>query len=250
MLTGYCTFRGCESTLWKCENSEHYSIFYHPDSTAEKELIHIVEWQEKCFQKLSYELDMTLDHPIRMYLCDSPEEIAQTTGCPACNGMTFDYDLIYAVYNESVRCLGPHEDAHLFSYQIAIPESFFLREGFAMYFDECYHGRHNAEIAKEWFQSKKSFSITSLIDNRVFRLLPENISYPLAGAFVSWIIQSYGITKYLEVYRNGGDFSNSISLSSAAIDSMFKSAMTENKEGCSWQEGISSKRVSSPHMSS
>ena len=149
---------------WKCQRSEHYFLFYHPNSVAEKDINQIAEWQEKCYQRLSSELSIILKHPIRMYFCDSAGEIAQITGCPACNGMTFDYDLIYAVYNDSVHCLGPHEDAHIFSYQIAVPESLFLREGFAMYFDECYHGRDNTEISKEWFKTNKSFSITALMD--------------------------------------------------------------------------------------
>ncbi len=210
---------------WKNERSEHYSLFYHTDSMAEKKRFQIVEWQEKCYQRLSGELDMFLKHPIRMYLCDSADEISQITGCHPCNGMTFDYDLIYAVYNETTQCLGPHEDAHIFSYQIAIPDSFFLREGFAMYFDKSYHGRDNTEIAKEWFELNKLFSITSLIDNKNFWQLSEGISYPLAGAFAFWIIRRYGMQKYLELYRNEDNFNHCIALSSITIDRMFAEAM-------------------------
>lgn len=156
-----------------------------------------------------------------MYLCNSGDEIAQMTGCPPCNGMTFDYDLIYAVYNETMQCLGPYEDAHIFSYQIAIPDSIFLKEGFAMHFDKCYHGRDNTEIAREWFESNKLFSVTSLIDNKNFWKLPEEIGYPLAGTFARWIIGRYGISKYLEIYRNEDHFSQYTGLSSAAIDRAF-----------------------------
>ena len=135
--------------------------------------------------------------------------------------MTFDYDLIYAAYNESVHCLGPHEDAHIFSYQIAIPDSFFLREGFAMYFDEQYQGKPNIEISKEWFQRNTSFSITSLLDNKLFWKLPENISYPLAGSFASWIIETYGMATYLEIYRNKADLCSSFFESPSTIDKLF-----------------------------
>ena len=210
---------------WKCKHSEHYSLFYHPESVAERNLYWIVEWQEKCYQRLSCELNMLLKSPIRMYLCNSADEISQLTGCPPCNGMTFDYDLIYAVYNETTQCLGPHEDAHIFSYQIAIPESCFLREGFAMYFDKDYHGKDNAEIAKDWLAVNRSFSITGLIDNEAFWQLPEEIGYPLAGAFAQWIIQRYGITKYLEIYRNKDNLYNCLNISFDAIDRMFAESM-------------------------
>lgn len=212
---------------WKQKNTEHYFLFYHPDSVAEKRIEQISEWQEQCYQRLSQTLEMCLSHPIRMYLCESAEELAHSTGCPPCNGMTFDYDLIYAVYNDQIQCLGPHEDAHIFSYQIAIPESAFLKEGFAMYFDESYHGRNNNEIAKEWLKSKESFSITSLIDNDVFLQFPEEIAYPLAGAFTAWIIQKYGIQKYLEVYRNKGNFITCFEVASHIIDDRFSKNLTE-----------------------
>ena len=224
---------------WINERSEHYSLFYHPNSIAEMNLSQIIAWQEKCYQRLSNELGLILNRPIRMYLCNSADEIAQITGCPPSNGMTFGYDLIYAVYNETTQCLGPHEDAHIFSYQIGIPDSFFLREGFAMYFDKCYHGRDNTEIAREWFESNKLFSITSLIDNKNFWQLPEEISYPLAGAFAFWIIGRYGIRKYLEIYRNEGNFSRSIGLSSAAIDSAFAKACLRDRIACPCHESFS-----------
>lgn len=210
---------------WRNEHSEHYSLFYHPNSIAERNLFQIIEWQEKCYQRLSDELGLILNHPIRMYLCNSADEIAQLTGCPPCNGMTFDYDLIYAVYNETTQCLGPHEDAHIFSYQIAIPDSYFLREGFAMYFDKCYHGKDNVEIAKDWLAANGSFSITNFIDNKAFRQLPEEIGYPLAGAFAQWIIQRYGMPKYLEIYRNIDNLYNCLNISFDAIDSMFAESM-------------------------
>ena len=111
-----------------------------------------------------------------------------------------------------------------FSYQIAIPDSVFLKEGFAMHFDKCYHGRENTQIAREWFESNELFSITSLIDNKNFWQLPEEISYPLAGAFAFWIIGRYGMTKYLEIYRNEDNLTRCIGLSSAAIDRVFAEA--------------------------
>ena len=216
---------------WLQYNTEHYILFYHSGSIAEKDILQIAEWQECCYQRLSRELDMALNQPTRMYLCDSANEIAHITGCPPSNGMTFDYDLIYAVYNDKIHCLGPHEDAHIFSYQIALPTSFFLREGFAMYFDESYHGKRNIEITNNWLNSNKSFSVTSLMDNKVFHSLPEEITYPLAGAFTEWIVQQYGISKYLEIYRNEGDFNAILSVPPSEVDILFRSVIDDNLHG-------------------
>lgn len=215
---------------WKCSHSKHYTFFVHPNSVAEMNIDTIMEWQEKCYQRISEELNIDLNGRIRMYLCTSPEEISQITGCPPCNGMTFDYDLIYAVYNEQIHCLGPHEDAHLFSYQIAVPQSLFLKEGFAMYFDGCYHGRRNQDVAKEWYRTRTKFSITSLKENCLFLQLPENISYPMAGAFTAWLIQKFGVEKYLKFYRSEGELSTLQSPASDIIDNLFARDMTNEAE--------------------
>lgn len=96
-----------------------------------------------------------------------------------------------------------------------------------MYFDQGYHGRENTDIAKEWFKANKVFSITALIDNRTFRQLPEENSYPLAGAFAEWIIQHYGMQMYLDIYRNENEINSRLAVSSEVIDSMFAAAMTD-----------------------
>lgn len=96
-----------------------------------------------------------------------------------------------------------------------------------MYFDKSYHGRDNTEIAKDWIESNKSFSITSLIDNGIFWKFPEEISYPLAGAFALWIVQCYGMPIYLEIYRNEDSLNSCLATSSDAIDSMFAEFLFE-----------------------
>jgi len=207
--------------LWEQMQTPHYRLFYHRGSLAQKHIASIARWQEKCYKQISALLGVQYESSIRMYLCDSPAEIAQITGCPPCNGMTFDYDLIYAVFNEQVQCLGPHEDAHILSYQMAIPESIFVKESLAMYFDGAYHGVQNERIAGEWIRSHSDFEVTSLKENRVFIGLPEPISYPLAGAYASWMIHHYGVSAYLKWYCNAGSEKIGIGKDSLIADRLF-----------------------------
>ena len=80
---------------------------------------------------------------------------------------------------------------------------------FYLYFQQCqrhfdgsYHGRKNEEIVREWLKSQPDFKLSVLLDNRRFEQLPEEISYPLAGAFAAWFIEKYTIDGYLEFYRS------------------------------------------------
>ena len=190
---------------WQETETLHYRLFYHPGSYAGAHIHEISEWQENCYARISGELGVEMDRKIRIYMCESWEEIAEETGCPPTNGMTLDYDLIFAVVNGENQCLGPHEDAHLLSFRIAVPESVFLREGIAMYFDGAYHGKKNSQAAKEWIPENRQCDILHFLNNDRFYELPEDISYPLAGAFTEWIIRKYGMERWQEFFRNSGD---------------------------------------------
>lgn len=196
-----------EERKWRETETPHYRLFYHPGSYAGVHIREIAEWQENCYARISGELGVEMDRKLRMYMCDSREEVAEETGCPPANGMTLDYDLVYAVVNEEIRCLGPHEDAHLLSFRIAVPESVFLREGIAMYFDGAYNGKENTRAAKEFALENPRYDIFRLMDNDCFYNLPEEISYPLSGAFTGWIIRKFGMERWKEFFRSGGDTS-------------------------------------------
>lgn len=188
---------------WLEKETGHYRLFYHPGSYAGEHIREIAGWQENCYARISGELGVEMDRKIRMYLCDSREEVAAETGCPPANGMTLDYDLVYAVVNGETMCLGPHKDAHLLSFRIAVPESVFLREGIAMYFDREYNGKDNFRAAQEWAEKNPDCSIFRFLDNDRFYELPEEISYPLSGAFTAWMIRKYGMERYQEFFRYG-----------------------------------------------
>ena len=199
--------RSMGNGVWLEKETPHYRLFYRPGSYAEAHIREIARWQEECYARIAGTLGVEMDRKIRMYMCGSREEAAAETGFPPSNGMTLDYDLVYAVVTEEIRCLGPHEDAHLLSFRIAVPESVFLREGIAMFFDGAYNGKDNVLAAKEWAAAHPGDNILRLLDNGRFYELPEEVSYPLSGAFTGWIIRRYGMEKYREFFRSGGDVS-------------------------------------------
>ena len=108
---------------------------------------------------------------------------------------------IYAVYNEEVKCIGFHEDAHVVSYLINRPNSRAIREGVAMYFDRKWWDIHNLDWAGYFIKTGKYISVNKLFDNEIFSSNDCSITYPIMGAFTEWLISSYGIDKYLQFYK-------------------------------------------------
>ncbi len=181
----------------------HFSVFYRPGSPAEAALDAICADQEACYARVAAALGVEMEKKIRLCLCDSRAALAAETGCPPANALTLDVDLIHAVYGPDSKYEGPHEVAHILSYQIAIPESLFLREGLAMHFDGAWHGEKNDQAAARILREHPEISLPALMDNAAFEALPDGITYPLAGAFATSYIEEHGMDAYLALYRSG-----------------------------------------------
>lgn len=86
---------------------------------------------------------MAYPERIDYYFTDSPRDIGRVIWKEdfPCNGVALcGRNKIYAVYTENIKCIGPHEDAHLISSMLGFPESDFVAEGMAMLFDESWWG--------------------------------------------------------------------------------------------------------------
>ena len=93
--------------------TDHYIFHYKAGSLAEKNLERIAGVQEKAFAKICGALNVTYPEHIHYYFSDSPQEVGDVIfdGTP-CNGVAIcGENKIYAVYNEEIMCIGPHEDA-------------------------------------------------------------------------------------------------------------------------------------------
>ena len=183
--------------------SQHYIFHYQQESPAERDLHMICDCQEACFQKITAMLQVEFPMKIHYWLCNTPEEVGHIYGDEdPCNAFASIPDKIYAVYNENIHCIGPHEDAHLISYRINRPNSAFVREGLAMYFDKKWWGKSNEEWVKAFQKESRLPEITGLFSNDVFFQFDDSVTYPIAGAFTGYLIDTFGLPCYLRFYRN------------------------------------------------
>lgn len=182
--------------------SEHYRFFFSENSLAEQKISEIAAYQEECFDFICRMLDVTPDFKIEYTLCATPVEVGLFYGDEEpCNGFTRLPNQIFAVYNESVKCIGFHEDAHIISYCINRPPNSAVREGLAMFFDRRWWGISNFDWTLYYIRCNRCPSREMMIENESFFSLDCALTYPVVGAFTEYLILFYGIERYLCFYR-------------------------------------------------
>ena len=184
------------------KESKHYIFNYHKNSFAEKDIDYICDYQEKCFEHICNVLQTTPPVKIEYFLCETAEEISELLDTIPTNGMACFPNTIYAVYNEKVQCIGFHEDAHIISGFINVPNDSAIVEGLAMYFDRQWWGINNWDWTFYYIQQGKYISVARLFNKSTFRNIDCTISYPILGTFVDWLISTFGIDKFIQLYKN------------------------------------------------
>ena len=182
--------------------SENYIFHYGVNTKAEQDIAEIADYQESCFRYICSVLGVKPDFKIVYFLCDSPEEVGRIYGDDdPCNGFAAPPDKIYAVYNEQVQCVGFHEDAHIISFTVNRPPCPAITEGLAMYFDRKWWGIQNMDWTGYYLKTGRYIGIHKLLNREVFFSEDCSITYPIMGAFTDWLIATYGIERYMQMYK-------------------------------------------------
>ena len=187
--------------MWKKVESENYIFNFLNGSIAEKEINEIILCQEGCFKYITNVLQTNFKGKIEYYLCETAKQVGELYGDnEPCNGFARLPNKIYAVYNNDIKCIGFHEDAHIISYGINIPNSAAIREGLSMFFDRKWHGLSNLDWVQFYINENEYISIVDMIEDEIFYNIDCNISYPIMGAFTEYLILRHGIEKYKKFY--------------------------------------------------
>ena len=204
--------------------SKHYIFYFEPGSLAEQEIELIAQEQEQCYDKICSTLGISYPDKIAYYLLDSAERVGALFGDwgPINAFAALGENKIFAVYNTDVKCTGCHEDTHLISSLLNVPQSEFLMEGLAMYFDETWWGLKNETWARYYkMTSGADLSVKTMLENKDFYAYDCMISYPVAGAFVKHLIDRYGMDRFLALYQyKGSDYA-------AALASIYQLSLAE-----------------------
>jgi len=182
--------------------SEHYIYHFNEGSKAEADIHKIAACQEACFRYICSVLKTEPSFKLEYTLCDTPEEVGRIYGDDEpCNAFAIYPDKVVAVYNDQVQCIGFHEDAHCISYVLGRPDSPAIREGLAMYFDRVWWGVPNMTWVGLYLNTDRYVSVDRLLDRETFFSIDCSITYPIMGAFTDYLIATYGIDAFMNVYR-------------------------------------------------
>lgn len=211
--------------------SSHYVFNVQAGSYSEEHIDHIIDTQEQCYKEICQILSVEMPCKIQYFLCDTPEIVGEIYGDhEACNGFAEEPDKIYAVYNGEIQCIGYHEDAHIISYGINRPPSVAVREGLAMMFDRVWWGIDNDVCTSIYIESNEYVRVLKLVDDELFYKVPCEISYPIVGSFTKYLIERFGMDKYLEFYKRSEDtrsaFKTVYGCSISEVEEMFINIMS------------------------
>ena len=190
--------------------TKHYIFHCINNKIAENDIEIIAKAQEEAYENITKALNIKYESIINYYLVNTPSEVAEMTQYPyPVNGLAcFSTKSIYAVYNDEIKCIGPHEDAHLISETFGMSDLDFLCEGLSMHFDKYWWGIDNCLCCKYFSDEGVLPNIIKLLNNKEFNKIDCSLSYPVAGAFTSYSIEKFGIEKYRYFYIN--DFNSKI----------------------------------------
>lgn len=192
--------------------TEHYIFHFNEGSQAEQDITSIANYQEACFRHITNCLGIFPNEKIHYYFFNSREEVGREIErrfgdyFPS-NGCAISKSEIWAVYNETIHCLGCHEDTHVISYQLCMPQSAFLAEGLACCMAQIWWGISNNAWTAYYIENNTCPSIVSLFVDDEFDRVSDLVTYPVAGAFVQYLLQRYGAKDFLRFYSvKNGDF--------------------------------------------
>ncbi len=193
-------------SYWITKESEHYIFHYTAKSEAEKDIHQIVTTQEDAFSKIVTTLD--LQHPdkkIEYYFYPDAELKKNLMGDDWFAQSIYNEFRIHVLFTKDDKPIGPHEDTHLLSLPWGISWNF-LQEGLAEYMvGRCWDGVPHEDKVKGGIALGLKLSPSTQLTQKDWLDIPDEsiiYFYALAGSWSRFLIETYGMGKYKEFYKN------------------------------------------------
>lgn len=223
------------SELTQVIESEHY--IYHFSSGDGVDTV----WQETYHRWLLSALQVTLPQKLEYYKYRDRDQMKRLTG-KVTNGWqeegTYRFHTIWPEDN--------HECVHavvnnllgmppaLFSEGIAVAHSTLPANGV---FEPQWNGTSVHDVARSYLRSGQMPPLDRLIETRGFRSYEDNLTYPIAGSFVRYLIDTSGLGPVKEFFRTSGRGDGADRIRAA-----FQAAFGETIDAAwtRWQESLQS----------
>ena len=239
--------------------SNHYCFHVQENSFAHNNIDYVIKSQEDSYSKITQLLNYKGSLLIHYHFTDTPEECGnqfnyflQKENCETIpsfktNAFAWYPDIIYATFNSSITAIGCHEDTHLIAYDcFKRLSSRFLVEGIAVAMDEYWQGKNLHKWAKYIYNNEIIVSLIDLVKDDQFDKHSDMITYPLAGSFCLWYIQSKGIENFKKIYIESDQSvrTNNLIKEHEEYKNMIKDTYISDKECIDFQRIISNSVLS------
>lgn len=164
-------------------------------------------WQEEYHAWATQQLGVTVPKKIDYFKYISRQHMGELTGFYTTNAWAdpakFAIHTIWPTDN--------HESVHLYMSLIGDASSLFS-EGMAVAFQvnparndfEARWGDQTVHsLAKQFKQTGKLIALDNLLESNGFRSYPSEITYPEAGSFIRFMIDSFGLENMKDIFRTG-----------------------------------------------
>ncbi len=191
--------------------ARHFDIYYKKNSTAERDIDKIVAERDSGYDEICKFLGIEPDLRITLIFFEDMESKRNETGHQGA-GLARG-TMIVEVYNKEMYLDPFHETTHILTNSFGLPPAIF-REGLATYMSE----RLGAPSLREFGGGESSIyeRVRELRNKGDWIGLEElltyteigpgwsrpPVAYPEAGAFVKFLIDTYGKEKFLQAYKS------------------------------------------------
>ncbi len=176
----------------------------------------------------SAQLGVKLNAKIQYYKFTDATQMAQLTGNPV-NGYSDPANLvIYTIWSED-----NHETTHVFTAVLGTPPPFF-NEGMAVanqtdplhgIYTPSWNGLTPHFWAKQYLQQGIMPALSSILDQKGFWALDSRATYPIAGSFVRYLIDTTSVATVLKLFP-GASYNDSASTTEARFQEVFGEPLT------------------------
>lgn len=217
-------FSGCSSDdgyekLKLQSSSSHYNYYYVQDDAITLDTV----WMESHYNWVKDKLALEESPLLNYYKYKDKHHLTSSTGKNT-NGFaeigTLNFHSIWHPEgHENVHVLVHNEWGHppaLFTEGIAValaPQAIY---GFGNFNPEpTWNGNKLDEIALSFLEQEQIPDLHALLESNSFHTLDSNLSYPVAGSFVRYLMNEYQLENLKEVFKNTSFFDTSQKLITA-----------------------------------
>lgn len=179
---------------WKTVETDN--MIFHFQKMDSNSIEKFISTREEAFVNINNFFNSNLPKKIDFFVWDSNNDAKKLLK----TSLGFAHPRFCIVHSHYQQTKG-HEIAHVISHYSTkiIYKTGLITEGVAVCFDQT--NQNKETIVKDWLKAhNKKISIIEVWTN--WNAYPEQLTYPLSGIFVKYLIENFGKDKFIEFYNN------------------------------------------------